>query len=440
MVSSTRRSISAFCATALAASFPLSAVGVAHAETPPNVDPAEAAASWLVDALVDGERIQSEFDGEFHDSPGVTADTVVALAAVGVASASIETATDWLETQAESYSGLGDDVSAGAIGKLLLVAATTDRDPHAFGGVDLVAEVEAVEVTEPDAGDPEDLLGRYRDVSEFGDFSTPLTHALVLLGLERTSGATPSDAATEVLLDQQCDDGGFSEVFLLVTEDDPEPACTSSVDTTSYAVQALDALGEDAAVASAVDWLEGVQADDGSFGSADGQNTNSSGLAALALSVGDGDRGAIDDARAYIAGQQDGCDDEAPGSIPFNAGERGFVALATAQAIPGLVGVSLAEVSASGAVSEVPALDCADDAEPVDDDADDADGDDGSTGDASDEEQEDDEQEIEQPTRIDSGLSPSGPRSGTTLAMLAMLAGAALLAAVATRRRGHDRG
>jgi hypothetical protein len=450
LLGSTRRGVRAFSAGSLAALLAVSSVGVAAADTVSTTDPAEGAAGYLVSALVDGERIQSEFEGDFFDAPGVTADTVYALAAVGVASGSITAATDWLETQAGSYSGFGDDVSTGGTGKLLIVAATTDRDPRDFGGVDLVEKVEATEVTDPDESDAGDLLGRYRDVSDFGDFSSPLTHSLVLLGLHRADGTEPSSEAVALLLDAQCDDGGFASQF--PSEDDPDPGCSSSVDTTGYAVQALHALGEDDAVNDAVAWLESVQAAEGSFGSADGQNTNSAGLAALAISLGGGDAGAVESARAFIAGVQDGPDTDTPGAIPFNADERGFVELATAQSVPGLVGVSLADVSADGASSEVPtfAREAADDADGTGEDTEEApadEADDASGGDEADDlsdggdavQDADEEQEIEQPTRVDSGVSPSGPPAGTVLVVLAMLAGLSLLVAALPRRRGIER-
>jgi hypothetical protein len=457
LVRSTHRGVRAWSAGSLAALLALSTAGVATAATVPTDDPAEGAAGYLVSALADGERIQSEFEGDLFDAPGATADTVYALSAVGVASGSIEAATDWLETQAPIYSGEDDAVSTGGTGKLLIAAATTGRDPRSFGGVDLVARAQSTEVTadDADADDPDDLIGRYRDIAGFGDFSTPLTHSLVLLGLQRTEGADPSAEAVQLLLDQQCDDGGFSSEFLPADAD--PAACSSSVDTTGYAAQALDAAGESEAVSDAADWLVSVQAEGGSFGSADGQNTNSAGLAAVALSLAGGHDAAVESARGFVIGVQDGPDTETPGAIPFNADERGFVELATAQAVPGLLGVSLAEVPAAGASADVPSFGTPaedgaepaeddaepteDDAEPTEDDAELAEDDAEPTEDdaGSVENDTDEGQETPQPTHVDSGLSPSGAPAGTFALILSMLAGLSLLGAAASMRRSRDR-
>lgn len=414
MVRPSRRGVRARSAGSLAALLALAPAGVAAASTVPTDDPAEGAAGYLVSALADGERIQSEFEGDLFDAPGATADAVHALSAVGVASGSIEAATDWLETQAPTYSGADDAVSTGGTGKLLIVAATTDRDPRDFGGVDLVAKAQSTEVTadDADADDPDDLIGRYRDVAGSGDFSAPLTHAVVLLGLQRAEGADPSAEAVQLLLDQQCDDGGFSGAFL-AADADPED-CSPSVDTTGYAVQALHAAGESEAVSDAADWLVSVQTEAGSFGSPDGQNVNSTGLAAVALSLADGHDAAVESAREFIVGVQDGPDAETPGAIPFNADERGFLELATAQAVPGLLGTSLAELSAADASADVPSF--------------------GRSVEAA-----DGEQEAPQPTQIDSGLSPSGAPAGVVALSLSMLAGLSLLVAAATTRRLRDR-
>jgi LPXTG-motif cell wall-anchored protein len=322
-----------------AASLALSTLGVAHAEPVTTDDPAAAAAGWLATQLSDGERIVNTDFG--FDDAGLTADVVFALASAGVASGSIGSATDWLATQVGGYTGTesAEDgftgVYAGATAKLILVANTTGRDPRAFGGTDLVAQLEAREQAD----------GRFTDDSSFGDFSNVITQSLAILALERTSGTDASDVAVALLAAQACDDGGFPQ--------DLQPAtCTASIDATGFAIQALAAAGETAAVDAAAAWLVSVQAGDGGFG-----NANSTGLAAVALALG-GQDAAVEAARANLIGLQADCTDERAGAILFDASDGGDPVRASAQAVPGITGISLATVSAAGASADVPAFDC----------------------------------------------------------------------------------
>jgi hypothetical protein len=315
---------------------PLAATPVAADTT---TDPAEAAGSWLAAQLVDGERFEASFGDDVFPDQGLTADAVFALAAAGVASGTIEAATDWLATQVDAYTGAGGDVWAGATAKLLLVAEVTGRDGTSFGGVDLPAKLL----------DREQESGRFTDQSGFGDFSNVITQSLAVLALERAT-AGPSDAAVDYLVDAQCDDGGFPVQFV--------GACTSSVDGTAFAVQALAAVGgADEAITDAVGWLAATQATDGSFSSPDGVNANSTGLAAVALSLAGRDTEAAA-ARDWLLATQDGCDDPEPGAIPFNRDDRGDVVRATTQALPGLVSATLGTLSSAGASSALPSFDC----------------------------------------------------------------------------------
>lgn len=200
-------------------------------------------------------------------------------------------------------------------------------------------------------------LGRYADSNSWGDFSSPLTQSLALLALHRAPDTEPSEAASNVLLAQQCDDGSFPNTFRAPSTQEPA-ACTGGVDTTAFAVVALDTVGEADAAADAAGWLAKAQNEDGSFGAQDGINSNSTGLAALALDLLGHDTEAAK-ARAWILGIQDDCDSDTPGAIPFNAEDRGAPELATAQAILGLVepGVGFADLDAT-AVSGEPETDC----------------------------------------------------------------------------------
>ncbi len=338
MVRIHRRSASAVLASALLLATLVP--GVALAQAAPE-DAVPAAAGHLADALVDGERIETTFEGVTYPDQGLTADVLLALAGSGVAADRIEAATDWLDGQAGAYTGVASgDVYAGSVAKLLIVTAATSRAPT-MGDVDLVATLTATEDTD----------GRFRDTSEFGDFSNVITQSLAVIALVRAADVAPSTAAVDHLADQACADGGFPEQL------DPE-TCSSDVDATGFAVQALLAAGQDTAAGDAVQWLLAEQAADGGFGGAQsGPNANSTGLAAVALRVaGEGDAAAA--ARSFLAGLQEDCTGVAPGGIRFSASEAGDVTRATAQAVPGLTGVGLLEVAADGASSEVPGIDC----------------------------------------------------------------------------------
>jgi hypothetical protein len=398
------RSVLAGLALTLAALLLASLPRPAHAETTTE-DPAEAAAGWLVSALTEDPAVGTDFG----PSAGPTIDVLLALAATGVAADTIEAIADWLVTQAPGYTqGAGFDADdaayAGASAKLALAMLVVDRDPRAVGGIDLIEQLAGLEVTDPAVG----LVGRFSDRGDFGDFSTPLTQSLVLLALSRAPDVDPSDAAVAALVDQACPDGGFPSQF----EADP---CVSSVDTTGYAVQALLAVGATGAAEAAIAWLVEVQAEDGSFSSPDGVNTNSTGLAAAALTAG-GATDAAAAAAAWIATQQDGCDTDSPGAIPFNRDDRGTVELASAQAVLGLVGRSLAEISSAGAVAEVPVLACDAPVAPVEEPGEEP------------EEERVPEEDIPVPTEVDAGLSPSSSSSDQPAPLLAtMLLGVVLL-------------
>ena len=311
---------------------------------------AEVAAGWLALELVDGERLE----GDFGPDVGLTADAVFALAAAGVAEQQLLAAIDWLSTQAPGYTqGVpfveDDAVFAGATAKLILALLVDDRDARDVGGIDLVTQLE----------EREQDVGRFTDdfVTDDGpqDFSSTLTQSLAVLALHREEDAAPSSAAVGFLLDQQCEDGGFR------ASPDADD-CTSSVDTTGFAVQALVAVNDEATTTAAVAaaaWLVQAQDPGGAYASGDGLNANSTALAALALELAPevaGGQEAREAALAYLLALRTGCEGAFPGAIPFSAEDAGDVPRATTQVIPALAGTGLATVSASGASTNVPAL------------------------------------------------------------------------------------
>jgi hypothetical protein len=326
--------------------------GAAGAQS--GASPAEAAGSWLADQLVDGERFEADFGGTIYPDHGLTADTVVALAAAGVADDFAAAATAWLgeSENTDAYAGNGtDSSSSGGLAKLAIVAQTRGLDATNWGedGVDLIARLKELE----------DVDGRFTDNPDYGDDFKAFGHAFAIIALARQDGEAPSDASLDLLLESQCPDGGFSG-NLRPTE------CSSGVDSTALAVQALLAAGRapDAdEIDDAIAHLVSAQNDDGGFGTAAGQasNANSTGLAVLSLEDAGSDA-AADEGQAYLLGLQIGCDDpEADrGAIAADDGtfDAATATRATTQAIYGLTGVGHADASSEGATAEQPRFVC----------------------------------------------------------------------------------
>ncbi|MEX2563128.1 MAG: hypothetical protein WD358_07705 [Nitriliruptoraceae bacterium] len=311
-------------------------------------DPAQAAAGWLAEELVDGERLVGSWTdsegrvNEFDDHGG-TADVVFALSAAQVAAPQIRTATDWLIAEAGMYTGEAfGALSAGATAKLALALMTDGRDPRSVGG-DLIAALQDLEVTEgADAG-------RFSDAGD-DDWSSTISQALAILALERAEGVSASSESIAYLADQQCTDGGFpfsfspGECVDATAIDGP-----TAIDATLIVIQALIATGHD--VAEALAWLDARFADDG-WG-----NANTAGLAAVAYGLS-GRAGDADQARDFILELQDGCDGDATGAIAYNAAGEGDPVFATRQAILGLTGQGYLTVTSQGASQSAPRLDC----------------------------------------------------------------------------------
>lgn len=237
-------------------------------------------ASYLVGQLTGGDHYTSSFGGSTYDDQGLTADGVFALLSAGGQDAAVGRMVRYLEGQVDAYadtSGMFGGPYSGALAKLALVAESTGHDPHAFGGADLLTvladHVCTTTTTTGTCSAPGDFVSSYATVSQ----------ALGVLALQ--SSPTASDHLTVTsppvkrLLQLQCADGGFSSDLIA-----PGKPCTSEVDTTGYAVQALAAVAStDAQLAKAQAYLQKAQHANGLFPGAAGENSNSTALAAQAL-------------------------------------------------------------------------------------------------------------------------------------------------------------
>ncbi|MEV6042581.1 prenyltransferase/squalene oxidase repeat-containing protein [Streptomyces xanthochromogenes] len=267
---------------------------------PPVVEPAEvnltAAGTWLKGLLHDGDHIYDEGSGSANLYQ--TARTALALAAAGGKSDTLTRMTAYLGAHTDEFAypnGIGNAPSPTGAALLALLAESTEGDPHAFGGHDLLGDLTKSTCT---AEALPDCVGK-GDFPAVGDVAT---QALAVLALQRAGGPVPADALARVAA-HQCRDGGFSPTLLRAGE-----TCSSSDPaTTPYATIALErAGGHDDAVAKARKNLRGAQLPTGAFGAYPGVtagDVTATGEAAQALRLL-GDTARADAAVSWLARQQ----------------------------------------------------------------------------------------------------------------------------------------
>jgi hypothetical protein len=274
MRGSTRTSrIAAYVASgALVVSGTVMAVTPAEAVT---YDPAPAndAAAWLAHELAGGM-----FSGPY--SEGLSIDAALALDEIGGQNPAVTGVSSALEPVVEGYISYLDYVYAGSAAKAAVLAQVAGDDATAFGGYDLIAEIEGKVVTASPAS------GRVPDTNVLGQAFA--SRALAVAGSPR------ADEVTHYLLSQQCADG----YFRLDYNSDPTAANQSCVngtdspdtDVTAIVVTQLRAQTATPEITSAIDkaekWLVKQQRCDGSYGggtSTEASNANSTGLVAWAL-------------------------------------------------------------------------------------------------------------------------------------------------------------
>jgi len=232
---------------------------------PPSSDPVTAAeygASWLARLVNDQGFIPNALD-----APNVSAtiDTALALGAARVDEATFDRMLDWARTNVESVIVQGGFDQPGTIGLLLMLARLGDIPTNDFGGVDLLARLDAT------LGDFAPGLYGGSDPTYDGAYR----QSMALLGIAST-GTTPSPVATQWLVDQQCTGtpatatGGWQPYRANLADPcaAPDPVMFTGPDTnsTAAAIQALDALGVSAPLGPALDFLASVESETGGFG------------------------------------------------------------------------------------------------------------------------------------------------------------------------------
>lgn len=312
----------------------------AEAQDAPFAQPAQAAASWLVE----------QSDGtSWNQDVSTSLDAVIALEAAGVGGDQVQATLEWLNSNEiltpyvlpVADGATEPTLNAGGAGKVMFAVATAGGDATNFGEIRLADEVTASQAAN----------------GTYGDGTAPST-AWAVLGLSRTDTPAGAEAAAG-LAAVQCPDGGFN--FMDVDGGDD---CVSDADTTGLVVSALVTLGDAGAepLASAVAWLEGVQSESGGVTNGFSDNANSTAMAAQAF-LAAGSTAAAERAVAFLLALQFDCAAEQPGAIMYTDPEdpefgEASRLLATAQAIVPIAGQDLANLDATGIEAEVPGTGC----------------------------------------------------------------------------------
>lgn len=324
------------------------AFGIPDASAASNTDrqAASSNSSWLASKLTDG-AFANPLNPELPDY-GLMLDAVFAMYASAdgtLAAPIIARLDDKKEGRSYfTYYGFGkgqdwiqneglDDRVAGAAAKVLVGAEASGRDPHAFGGYDMVAEtlktiIRAQDVapggrfadgTSINAGGfsiGASEVGRITDYGPTTSYNNSNTfgQALAVIGL---AGAKANDqSAIDKLIWQQCSAGYYRIFYSYDTTTNALQTCDEGIatgfsspdrDSTAMGLSALlaarkaGATGLQPSIDKAVAWLETEQQSDGGWGGGVGTeatNTNSTGLIAQALA----DAGASTDAITRGAG------------------------------------------------------------------------------------------------------------------------------------------
>ena len=186
---------------------------------------ADTSADWLGRQLTNGLVHNDQYNSEDY---GLTADTALALKAIGGHRATVRQIRAALSQHVDSWTtGVdygSDDVYAGSVAKAVVLAETTGADPRSFGGVNLVGRLQQrVSGVAP-------TVGRIQDRSGYGDYANTIGQSFAARGLS-VAGASKAGAATTFLLKQQCAGGFFRLNFAAPTT--AEQGCDAGTATTS---------------------------------------------------------------------------------------------------------------------------------------------------------------------------------------------------------------
>ena len=277
--------------------------------------------------LVTQQQSDGGFTNGFSEGSdlGTTCDVVLAIAAGG------QDASGWVSDEGNSpLDYLHGQVTAGAVdapglrAKTALALLATGQDPADFAGQDLIAELNA---------GYDDATGSYG--------GSVFDQALVMLTLASAGEPVPPEAV-QFLLDKQGEDGAWA---LFGGPDD-----VGDTNTTAVAVQALLVTGHGADLDAALDYLHGVQNDDGGFPyqnpSDYGTDTdaNSTAVVLQALLAAGESMGDWTPAGESPLNALNALYDPGSGGFLWQAAVPGPNVLATAQAIPALANYTFVDL------------------------------------------------------------------------------------------------
>jgi hypothetical protein len=281
--------------------------------------PVTIGAGWLEGQLTGGLLHNDQYD---FDDYGLSVDAGLALAALGDHTSAVHDISTAVAAHIDDYIAYPGHTLAGSIAKAAAFAIEAGDDPTAYGGHDLIADLEArVSGVGPTTGRIQDAYTP--DPPYEVDFANVLGQAYAVRALAHDSSTKTADA-TAFLIQQQCPAGFYRLNFADVGDD--QQSCAAGIaqgdspadtDATAIATLMLDRSGIDTkaaglAIARAEAWLLAHQRADGSFGggtSTEASNANSTGLAGWVLGEL-GDTAAATRAAAWVRAHQA---DEVPG-------------------------------------------------------------------------------------------------------------------------------
>ncbi len=317
---------------------------------------ARAGALWLAGQFGPGGAIPSATTpGQPDDS--ATANAVLALASAGTDTPVAQQGLAYLAAHVNDYVQVGGVDQPGALALLVLDAHALGVDPRTFGGTDLVARLEATQLT---AGSDAGLFGT-SDPTYDGAYRQGLSlAALAAAGV--TTGATVT-AAEAWLTAQQCPGGGWTSYLTASNPCNGAPANYAGPDTNSTALAVLGLAAEGAApsaLTAALGFLRTNQNPDGGWGyyptnTSDPDSTGLVAQALAALGVPAVDPSLVQPGGTPVTSLASFQVLSGPGSGAFTfPGVPGPDLLATYQALPGLADVALPFRSTAVTVSVPP--------------------------------------------------------------------------------------
>jgi hypothetical protein len=373
--------------------------GTTLVEQPATVVPAsanaEAAAGWLARQLAANGDVAS---ASGVTDWGLTIDAMIGLVAAGVAGDQVAASAAKLYASDQAYIGAVADISTkwSAIAKTAWALAVIGLDPTAFptseGPRNLLADLRSTINTEDSLRNDDGSLN-----PDYGSFvnaasDNAFSHSLGVLALARTQAGSP-DAVNIWLQNQQCSSGTNHGAFGW-----GDSCQVPDTDTTALAAQALFAAGTTWAnpISNlAIQWLETQQ--DASGGVANswgtGLNSTTTGLYAQAASGPAKLIRAVDQksqAVDFLGGLQINCATVAANPATLKTDDLGAVALnadrladvtgtegpgdsgadtfrTTTQAVLGMAGVRMDDLSVQGISAATPTASCTPAASPSDD-------------------------------------------------------------------------